>query len=93
MRKMIGFAVATALAFAAGVASAQNAQGTIENIDPVAKTIVVDGQVYQMPDETTAGVALEELEVGDKVDITFSDEDRGDDTSVQKAMMVEKVED
>ena len=93
MRKMIGFAVATALAFAAGVASAQNAQGTIENIDPVAKTIVVDGQVYQMPDETTAGVSLEELEVGDKVDITFSDEDRGDDTSVQKAMMVEKVED
>jgi hypothetical protein len=92
MRKMIGFALATAVAFAASVASAQNVQGTIEEIDPVGKSIVVDGKVYQMPDEMTAGTPLEELKVGDKVDITVNEEDRGDDESRARAMMVNKVE-
>jgi hypothetical protein len=40
----------TAMALAASVGSAQNVQRTIENIDPVAQTIVVDRNVYQMPD-------------------------------------------
>ena len=92
MRKMIGFALATAVAFAAGVASAQNVQGTIEEIDPVAKSIIVDGEVYQMPDSTTAGTPLEELKVGDKVDIMFSQEEGEDEGAPQRAMMVEKIE-
>ncbi len=91
MRKAVGVALVTAMALAASIASAQNVQGTIENIDPVANSIVVDGKVYQM-DETTGGTPFEELKVGDKVDITVSGEDRGDDESMQPAMMVEKVE-
>jgi hypothetical protein len=96
MRNMSGLALGAAIAFAAGIASAQtpNVQGgTIEQIDPVAKTIVVEGKVYQMPDETTAGTPLEQLKVGDKVDITAPDEDRGDQDARPTAIMVEKVED
>jgi hypothetical protein len=96
MRKMLGLALGTAMAFGAGIASAQNQNvesGTVENIDPVAKTIVVEGQTYQMPDETTAGTPLEELEVGDKVDITVPDEDRGGQDSMPRARMVQKVAD
>jgi hypothetical protein len=92
MRKTAGLALGTAIAFAASIASAQSVEGTIENIDPVAKTIVVDGKAYQMADETTAGTPLEELKVGDKVSITTSGEDRGDDESQQPAMSVEKIE-
>jgi Protein of unknown function (DUF1344) len=95
MRKMLGLALGTAIAVGAGIASAQdqNVQGgTIEDIDPAAETIVVDGKTYQMPDETTAGTALEENKVGDKVDITLPDEDRGGQDSLPRAMMVEKVE-
>jgi PDZ domain-containing secreted protein len=93
MRKMIGLALGTAVAFAASIASAQNAQGMIEEIDPVAKTIIVDGEVYRMPDETTAGVSLEELKVGDRVDITYNPEEGSDEDAQHEAMMVEKIED
>lgn len=92
MRKMIGVALGTAVAFAASMASADNVQGTVEKIDPVAKSIVVDGAVYQMPDETTEGTPLEELKVGDKVDIMFSLEEGSDEGAPQRAMMVEKIE-
>jgi hypothetical protein len=92
MRKMLGLAAGMAIAFAASIANAQTAQGTIEEIDPVAKTIIVDGEVYQMPDETTAGVSLDELKVGDKVDITFNEEEGSDEDARHLATMVEKVE-
>jgi hypothetical protein len=92
MRKMIGLALGTAVAFAASIASAQNAQGTIEEIDPVAKTIIVDGEVYRMPDETTAGISLEELKVRDRVDITYNPEEGSDEDAHHEAMMVEKIE-
>ena len=54
--------------------------------------LVKPWKVYQMPDETTAGTSLEELKVGDKVDITVNEEDRGDDESRARAMMINKVE-
>ena len=92
MRKMLGLALGSALAFAASTARAGDVQGTIEEIDPVAKSIIVDGEVYQMPDSTTAGISLEELKVGDKVDITFSVEEGEDEGAPQRAMMVEKIE-
>lgn len=92
MRKIVGLALGTALAFAASTASAQNVQGTIEEIDPVAKTIIVDGEVYEMPDEMTAGTSLEDLKVGDKVDIMYNPEEGGDEDARHRAMMVEKME-
>lgn len=90
MRKTAGLVLGAAIAVAASIASAQSVQGTIEKIDPVAKSILVDDNVYQM-DETTAGTPFEELKVGDKVNITASEEDRGED-AMKPAMMVEKVE-
>ena len=92
MRKMLGLAAGMVIAFAASIASAQDVQGTIEEIDPVAKTITVDGEVYQMPDATTAGTSLEDLKVGDKVDIMFNPEDEQDSEAARNAMMVEKIE-
>jgi PDZ domain-containing secreted protein len=73
-------------------ASAQNVQGTVENIDPAAKTIVVDGRTYQMPEETTEGTPIEELKVGDKVEITVSEEEGGEEEAIQPVMMIQKVE-
>jgi PDZ domain-containing secreted protein len=58
----------------------------------VAKAIIIDGEVYKMPDETTAGVSLEELKVGDKVDITYTEEEGSDEDAQHEAMMVEKIE-
>jgi hypothetical protein len=92
MYKTAGLALGTALALAASIASAQNVQGTVENIDPGAKTIVVDGRTYQMPEETTEGTPIEELKVGDKVEITVSEEGGADEEAMQPAMMVQKVE-
>jgi hypothetical protein len=92
MRNMLGFALGMAVAFAASSASAGNVQGTIENIDPVARTILVDGKVYQIPEETTGGISIEELKAGDKVDMTVKDEDRGDESANQPVLMIEKIE-
>jgi hypothetical protein len=59
MPRTLGLALGAAVALAAGVASAQDVQGTISEIDPIAKSITVDGQSYRMPDATTAGVSLD----------------------------------
>jgi hypothetical protein len=92
MHKTAGLALGTALVLAASIASAQNVQGTVENIDPAAKTIVVDGRTYQMPEEMTEGTPIEELKVGDKVEITVSEESGAGEEAMQPAMMVQKVE-
>lgn len=96
MRKIAGLALGLVVGLAAGIASAQNVQGTVVDIDPTAKTITVEqGQgteVYRMPEATTAGVSLEELKVGDRVDVLFNPEDEQDSEAVHNAMMVEKIE-
>ena len=92
MRKFVGLVLGMAIAGAASIASAQNVQGTVEEIDPVAKTIIVDGDVFQMPDATTAGTPLEELKVGDKVDIMYNPEEGSDEDSRYRAMQVEKIQ-
>lgn len=58
----------------------------------MAKTITVDGEIHRMPDATTAGTSLEELEVGDEVDIMYNPEESSDEDSHYRAMMVEKIE-
>jgi hypothetical protein len=90
MRKTAGLVFGAALAVAASIASAQSVEGTIEKMDPVAKSLLVDGILYQM-DETTTGTPFEELKVGDKVNITASEEDRSEE-AMKPAMVVEKVE-
>jgi hypothetical protein len=66
-------------------------QGTISDIDPIAKSITVDGQSYHMPDATTAGVSLDQLNVGEKVESILKPLDEGQD-AYRRAMMVKKVE-
>jgi hypothetical protein len=71
MPRTLGFALGAAVALAAGVASAQDVQGTMSDVDPIAKSITVDGQSDRMPVATTAGVSLDQLNVGEKVEIIF----------------------
>jgi PDZ domain-containing secreted protein len=92
MRKFLGMAVGTAIAVAVSAANAQTAEGTIEEIDPVMKTITVDGQVYTMPEETAAGTDVNDLEVGDRVNITYETDEGADEDATHRAMLVEKVE-
>ena len=96
MRKIAGLVLGMVVGLAAAVASAQNVQGTVVEIDPTAKTITVDQgaerEVYRMPEATTAGVSLEELKVGDRVDVMFNPEDEQDSEAVRSATMVEKIE-
>jgi hypothetical protein len=60
-------------------------------MDPLAKSITVDGKIYQMPEAMTAGTDLDDLKVGDKVDILYNPEDGSDEDSRYQAMQVEKI--
>jgi hypothetical protein len=91
MRKILGMAVGTAIALAVTAASAQSVEGTIEAMDPLAKSITVDGKIYQMPEAMTAGTDFDDLKVGDKVDIHYNPEDGSDEDSRYQAMQVEKI--
>ena len=92
MRKILGLALGAAVACAATSASAEEVRGTIEKIDPVAKAIIVNGDAYRMPEATTGGVSLDQLKVGDKVEIMYNQEDPTSQEAYPQAMMVKKVE-
>ena len=91
MRKMM-IAVGSAAALAAGIAHAEQAEGTIEQIDMTAGTIMVDGDVYRVMDEGTAGATIEDLKEGDKVTIQYKDEEGTDGDAFFNAPQVDKVE-
>lgn len=84
MLKMFG-AVGAAVLFAfAGAASAEEANGKIEALDPGSGIIILDdGQTYTVAE----GVSIEGLQPGDTVTVSF--EIAGD---VNKAMAVTKAE-
>jgi len=91
MRKMM-IAIGSAAALAAGVAQAEQAEGTIEQIDTTAGTIMVDDDVYRVMDEGTAGATIEDLKEGDKVTIQYKDEEGTDGDAFFNALQVDKVE-
>jgi hypothetical protein len=67
---MLGAVTAAALAFAAGIASADEVSGEVQNIDATMKTFTVGDKTLQWSENST-GVKLDEIEEGDKVKVMF----------------------
>ena len=59
-----------ALLVGAGVAMANSATGTVENIDPTTRTVVINGQPYIIEGQA-AGIKFDEIKVGEKVMIEY----------------------
>lgn len=70
MNKLLGALVAVALFGTAGVASAEEATGTIEGVDLQSRMIVLDdGSVYSVNE----GIALETLRPGSEVTVSYEE--------------------
>jgi hypothetical protein len=91
MPRTLGLALGRCGCSRSGPRKRTGVQGTISDIDPIARSITVDGQSYRMPDATTAGVSLDELKVGEKVEIILKPLDEGQD-ACRRAMMVKKLD-
>jgi Cu/Ag efflux protein CusF len=86
---MMGLALGTALGLAASAALAENLEGTIEKIDRNAKTMVVEGEVFDVTEVMTAGATLDDLKEGDKVDVFYTEKKNEDDQHT--AMEITKI--
>ena len=67
MRRMLGVAVAAAMALSVSAASAEDITGTVSNIDLTRATFMVDGKTYVASPTNTVGTKLEDLQEGDTV--------------------------
>lgn len=92
MRRMLGLAVAAALAFSVGAASAADMTGTISSIDLTANTFVVDGKTYAASGTNTVGAKLSDLQEGDKVKFSVATQDLNSGKQPFNVMTLEKVE-
>lgn len=79
MRKLLVPIASVALALAAGAASAADWTGTIEEIDPVANTILVSNEtrpdqelLFAVSDTNTVGASIDDLQEGDQVSIFYA---------------------
>ena len=79
MRKLLVPVGATILALSAGTASAAEWTGTIQEIDPVARNIVVSDearpdqqQIFAVSDTNTVGATIDDLQEGDQVSIFYA---------------------
>ena len=75
MRRMLGVAVAAAMALSVSAASAEDITGTISNIDLTRSTFMVDGKTYTASPTNTVGTKLEDLQDGDKVKLSVTTAD------------------
>ena len=73
MRKLLAVGGAAALALWAMAASADEATGTISNINLTRNTFIVEGKTYTASPSNTVGVKLSELKEGDKVRVSTAD--------------------
>ena len=72
MRKVLGVITAIAMLGFAGAASADEASGKIESVDPGSRTIMLDdGNTYTVSE----GVAIEGLQPGTEVTVSFEEQD------------------
>ena len=70
MNKLLGALVGAALIGASGVASAEEANGTVEGVDLQSRMIVLDdGTVFSV----TEGIALETLRPGTEVTVSYEE--------------------
>lgn len=74
MRKHLGILSAAALFASVGLASAEEASGTLLEVDPMAGMIVLDdGTAYTVAD----GVSIDGLQPGDEVTVSFEEGEDG----------------
>jgi hypothetical protein len=92
MRRMLGVAVAAAMALSVSAASAEDITGTISNIDLTRSTFVVDGKTYAASPTNTVGSKLADLEDGDTVKISVTTADAQSGKQPINVMILEKVE-
>lgn len=72
MKRYLGVLSALALLAGAGMAMAEEAKGTLQEVDQEARTIIMeDGTTYTAAE----GVLLEELQPGQEVTVSFEEED------------------
>jgi hypothetical protein len=72
MKSFIGALSAVALLASVGVAAAEEASGTLENIDEQMRTITLDdGTTYRLEE----GVAIEGLFPGEEVTVSYEEQD------------------
>ena len=72
MNKLLGALVAVAFLGTPGVASAEEATGTVEGVDLQSRMIVLDdGSVFAV----TEGIALETLRPGSEVTVSYEESD------------------
>jgi hypothetical protein len=90
MHKFIGSAMAAAMLLAAGVAYADNLEGTIEELDRDTNTMIVDGEVFNVSEVMTAGKTLDDLKEGDKVNVFYKEKQNEDNQ--HHALQVDKIE-
>jgi uncharacterized protein (DUF2147 family) len=90
MHKSIGSAMAAAMLLAAGVAYADNLEGTIEELDRDTNTMIVDGEVFNVSEVMTAGKTLDDLKEGDKVNVFYKEKQNEDNQ--HHALQVDKIE-
>jgi uncharacterized protein (DUF2147 family) len=91
MRKVMGAALAAAMLSVAGIAYADNLEGTVEQIDRDRNKMTVDGQIFDVSEVMTAGDTLDDLKEGDKVNVQFTLEGSGDEDDEYRALQVDKI--
>jgi ribosomal protein S1 len=92
MRRMLGVAVAAAMALSVSAASADDVTGTISNIDLTRATFMVDGKTYAASPTNTVGTKLEDLQDGDTVKLSVTTADAQSGKQPINVMILEKVE-
>jgi Cu/Ag efflux protein CusF len=71
MRKVLGVVTAIAMLGLAGAASADEASGKIQSVDPGSRTITLDdGNAYIVSE----GVAIDSLQPGSEVTVSFEEQ-------------------
>ena len=97
MRKMLASVAAAVLALSAGVASAGQWVGTIQEIDEVSRNITVQSQfrpelegVFAVSDMNTVGATIDDLQEGDRVRVFYAESD-SDSGWPMNAMQIDKL--
>ena len=89
MYRMLGMAAVAVFALGTAGASAADAEGPIERIDLTTNTFSVNGILFTASAQNTVGPTLEELKVGDKVDVFYEDSGGAEPYN---AVTIEKME-
>jgi hypothetical protein len=72
MKKILALLSTVAFLGAAGIASAEEASGVIQTVDPAARTLQLeDGTIFMVSE----GVPLEELQPGTEVTVSYEETD------------------